>query len=802
AVGYPQASCFAAEECQNACDFTPSASASTTTPVTGTSFTLNAGCSGTGCSDVTYTWSGTNASGTGSSKTITAPAPGTYTYTVTASKSGCTSKTATVSVNVQPVSPISLTLSLWKAGTAGVRTKVKDIVNGETIQISSLGGSQMNYFVEVVNGVISNTPGGNNYNKVQFVLNGPGYINEGWGPDGVVGEVPPFGLFTKDGGGAPTPGNYTLTAKAYHESSLLSEKMVTFTLASTTPCTFTPTVTASTTTPAAGSSFTLTAACTGADCSGVTYTWSGTNVSGTGSSKTITAPAAGSYTYTVTASKSGCSDKTATISITVPPNSCSFTEGQYVTTFQSEQVYAHFCGSTLYATTSQGSGGIFKPRHWLEAVGYPQASCFAAEDCRTGNCNFTPSASGPTSSQQVGSTFTLTAACNGADCSGVTYAWSGNGISGSGTNKQVTAPSTAGTYTYTVTASKSGCSDKTSNVSVTVVPNTPISLTFSLWKAGTAGVRSKVKDIVNGETIQISTLGGSQMNYFIDIANGTISDTPGGNNYNRVSYYINGPNLSNEGFDDNVEASDLPPYGLFTKDGGRNAAAGNYTLTGKVYHGTTLLAEKTLTFTLANTSTSCPHTKVTLTATADARVMSRSFYTDTNYGSLTEICASVWTYGNAFAVGNMRSFINFSELANIPQGATIVSATMDLYGVDQSVALNTLGNSIDDSEFSSWIRKVTGSWQENTVTWNNQPGMTATNQVGIPSSGLKWNYNVTNLDVKQIVQDMVSQPAAQRYGFGLVLQTEATYRTVLFSSREAADANKRPRLTITYHTCN
>ncbi|WP_345026586.1 DNRLRE domain-containing protein, partial [Ravibacter arvi] len=466
-------------------------------------------------------------------------------------------------------------------------------------------------------------------------------------------------------------------------------------------------------------------------------------------------------------------------------------------TFQSEQVYAHFCGSTLYATTSQGSGGTFKPRHWLEAVGYAQASCFATEDCRTGNCNFTPSASGPTSSQQVGSTFTLTAACNGADCSGVTYAWSGNGISGSGTNKQVTAPSTAGTYTYTVTASKSGCSDKTSNVSVTVVPNTPISLTFSLWKAGTAGVRSKVKDIVNGETIQISSLSGSQMNYFIDIANGTISNTPGGNNYNQVYFYLNGPGFTNVGFNENITGAGNPPYGIFGRDGGGTPAAGNYTLTGKVYHGTTLLAEKTLTFTLSDP---CEEKTIVMTDAVDARVMSLSGSENTNYGSLTEICASAWTYTGVNGI--MRSFLNFSELANIPAGANILSATLNLYGVDQSQALNTMGNSTElNREFDSWISQITSPWQENTVTWNNQPSIISTNRVSIGTSSEKWNYNVS-LDVKQLVKDMVAKPASQRYGFALTLQNEVTHRTLLFSSSEAANANKRPKLQIVYTMCS
>ncbi|WP_345026762.1 hypothetical protein, partial [Ravibacter arvi] len=255
-------------------------SGSTVCAATDETVTLNC----TACSAGTITWYRDNTQvGTGASH-ITNQA-GSYTARCVVTPGTCQSAASTAIVVAQTagcgLNPVSLTLSLWKAGTAGVRTKVKDIVDGETIQISSLSGSQMNYFIDIANGTISNTPGGNNYNKVLLRLNGPGYDQEGWGPEEVVGGSPPFGLFGPDGGRVPAAGNYTLTGKVYQGTTLLSEKAVNFTLATTAPCAFTPTLTASTTTPAAGSSFTLTAACTGADCSGVTYTWSGTNVSGT-----------------------------------------------------------------------------------------------------------------------------------------------------------------------------------------------------------------------------------------------------------------------------------------------------------------------------------------------------------------------------------------------------------------------------------------------------------------------------------------------------------------------------------------
>jgi hypothetical protein len=83
-------------------------------------------------------------------------------------------------------------------------------------------------------------------------------------------------------------------------------------------------------------------------------------------------------------------------------------------------------------------------------------------------CDFNMTASASPSNPTTGASVTLSSACTGSACSGLTYAWSGNGISGSGASVTFNAPVTAGTYTYTVTASKSGCSNKTATTSITV----------------------------------------------------------------------------------------------------------------------------------------------------------------------------------------------------------------------------------------------------------------------------------------------------------------------------------------------
>lgn len=96
-------------------------------------------------------------------------------------------------------------------------------------------------------------------------------------------------------------------------------------------------------------------------------------------------------------------------------------------------------------------------------------------------CDFNMTASTATPNVAPNVSVTLNSACTGSTCSGLTYSWSGTGISGSNTNSSVTfnAPATAGTYTYTLTTSKSGCSNKTATVQVTVSASCDFNITAS-----------------------------------------------------------------------------------------------------------------------------------------------------------------------------------------------------------------------------------------------------------------------------------------------------------------------------------
>lgn len=163
-----------------------------------------------------------------------------------------------------------------------------------------------------------------------------------------------------------------------------------------------------------------------------------------------------------------------------------------------------------------------------------------------------------------------------------------------------------------------------------------------------------------------------------------------------------------------------------------------------------------------------------------------------------------WTFdNNGCATGQIRSLLKFPGLNVIPQNATIISAKLSLYGVSSSGTF-TVGNSYYPGSgynpFGTnelWIKRVTGNWAESSVTWNTQPSVTETNRVAIPTSTSQWGYNVTDIDVTEMVKSMVNTSNAN-YGFCFMLQNETHYRSMTFGSPNNTTAAKRPKLIIEY----
>jgi hypothetical protein len=415
------------------CNFTvaPTSNKQNYAPQEAMNFSAN--CSGADCGSVTYGWTGNGTNATGASPSINAPAgAGDYTYTLTASKAGCANKTSNIPIHV---------------------------VNNQPVQ-----------------------------------------------------------------------------------------------------CDFAVTASPSNATPACSAAFTLTANCTGGNCEGVNYLWTGNGINQAGKSVNVNAPATnGAFNYMVTASKAGCIDKTATTSITVsncvPPvtgepfSLCLEAEtsngngpitgdpnASGGSTRGDKENYNHYVD---YAVNGVKTTGVhqLKLRYyangnakvsiavngntalasvslpatfswnivWREETinvtlnqgnntvriqGLPGYSVRQDKICMTGDgtqgpenpvtCNFTVA---PTSNKQnyaPQEAMNFSANCSGADCGSVTYAWTGNGTNATGASSSINAPAGAGDYTYTLTASKAGCANKTSNITIHVVNNQPVQCDFTV----------------------------------------------------------------------------------------------------------------------------------------------------------------------------------------------------------------------------------------------------------------------------------------------------------------------------------
>ena len=161
-------------------------------------------------------------------------------------------------------------------------------------------------------------------------------------------------------------------------------------------------------------------------------------------------------------------------------------------------------------------------------------------------------------------------------------------------------------------------------------------------------------------------------------------------------------------------------------------------------------------------------------------------------GNSTELNAGAWTiFGSPV---KLRGLLGF-DLSSIPSGATIQYANLTLY--NNPNAQNGFGNgqhSHVSGSNESVLQRITSSWNENT-TWSTQTSSTSTNQVILPEDTDPFqNYVV---DVKQLVQDMILDPAAG-YGFLLKLQEEAYYRILVFASSDHPNADLHPKLEICY----
>lgn len=174
-------------------------------------------------------------------------------------------------------------------------------------------------------------------------------------------------------------------------------------------------------------------------------------------------------------------------------------------------------------------------------------------------------------------------------------------------------------------------------------------------------------------------------------------------------------------------------------------------------------------------------------AVAGKDVIIQSFLPDSNFANIDYLTTLAWT--NAGNFNAARTLIEF-DLSNIPVQTNINSATLSLFWTNSGVFTGQTG----ENAFS--IYKIAESWQESSVTWNNQPATSVENIVNI-SKSVSEQQSYLNIEVTKLVQSMINNPS-DNHGFMLKLDEEFPYKLVIVASSDHPDESKHPKLVVYY----
>ena len=152
-----------------------------------------------------------------------------------------------------------------------------------------------------------------------------------------------------------------------------------------------------------------------------------------------------------------------------------------------------------------------------------------------------------------------------------------------------------------------------------------------------------------------------------------------------------------------------------------------------------------------------------------------------------------WEDRDDFGAGNssidtVRAYIQF-DLSTIPEGIVVTDADLRLYH----------HSSWGSDVFTVGLYKVTASWLENTVTWNNQPTSSSNAEflLSINAGSVNyWRY----WDIDTLVQGWLDGTITN-YGMLLMDTDESSVNSAAFfySSDYTTDTSKRPKLEIDYY---
>jgi len=173
----------------------------------------------------------------------------------------------------------------------------------------------------------------------------------------------------------------------------------------------------------------------------------------------------------------------------------------------------------------------------------------------------------------------------------------------------------------------------------------------------------------------------------------------------------------------------------------------------------------------------------------DACVFSSDFLNNKNIDH--SLVSLVWSDNDELVLG--RSYINF-DLSQINSEHTITYAELSLFHDPDS----EIEGHVNNGESNELILcRVVEDWSENTINWDNQPGVSEMNQVLVTSSNIS-NQDYLDIDVTKLVVDMISEPETS-FGFSIKLADELRQdynRNVVFASSNHANENLHPKLVV------
>lgn len=163
-----------------------------------------------------------------------------------------------------------------------------------------------------------------------------------------------------------------------------------------------------------------------------------------------------------------------------------------------------------------------------------------------------------------------------------------------------------------------------------------------------------------------------------------------------------------------------------------------------------------------------------------------SLVPDNNYGKNENIHIYNWTQQGY--LNTVRVLIDF-DLSVLPKNIVIEEAILVLYYNDTSIY-----GARHRGENSFQIVKIIRRWDEDKVTWSNQPETSYYNKIFVDSTDNP--YQNTVVDITVLAKDAIKSD--NFHGFMLKHIDESPYKVNFYSSSDHPDISRHPKLIIKY----